>query len=173
MKKNLRKIVLIVCPLIIFLILLTVLSLLYMNYAHTGKPVSSSNDFAIRKHFEQFYEALEFSSLGIDSWFLNSKVDFSIQDGILPVETDKVEGHVNSPVCFNELFQLFSEYVGKMQKYSVVNIEYYIQPYDVPESYLYYVKVEVLYENYKTFESFFLKKVNEEWKIFRYWIEYR
>lgn len=131
-----------------------------INYIQKGRVVSSADDFAIRKYSKQFYNKLNDSPLGIDSWFLNDKISFYIQDNITFIqEKDVISGNVDSPKGFDELFKVFSEYAGIMQNYSVSSIEYYLQPYDVGESNLCFLDVNVIYKKLRANESFGLKNV--------------
>lgn len=112
----------------------------------------------------------------IESFFLNSNVNFYIQNNDLSgrnIMRDSEVDHVFSESDFNFLYAEFSKIVGPMKKRVVNRIEYSDDVYDSSQSRLYIVIYEVEYLNKKIREVFFVKDLDTNYKIFKYQIFYR
>jgi hypothetical protein len=145
--------------------------LVFITNCERQIQVNENDAKEITIFIDSFYNFLHNDSRQDDpkKWFLNSYIEFYIQDNSL--FTTRIVNN-NSD---DEFFQIISEFCiesGKVASKSIKDIKFVQQVYDVPQGNLFVINYHVSHEHLDTHETFFIKKIEQDYKIYRYFINY-
>ena len=146
---------------------ISTVSLLFLSCRE--REVTNDELVEITSFISSFYKLNQnMNYKDFEALYINNSIDFYIQDDS-PVGVTRYLKNENDYFQLNDVIAKW----GKRRVYKIKKILFSPQPYDVPESNLYFIDLDVDYEGKETYESFFLKKVNSEYYVYRYWIVYR
>jgi hypothetical protein len=128
----------------------------------------------LSSYINSFYSFL-FDSLEpkhVKKYFLNERIQFYIQNN----SDFKHEGFrivkEDSEIQFVEIINEFYKKSKAIKNIELKKAEFVKQVYDVPINDLFVLDYNVIYENLETTETFFIKKVDTAYKIYRFFINY-
>jgi len=134
-----------------------------------NRDVTESERYEVTRLITNFYKTSDVNDFyKLSGWFYENKIRMYFQN-------DSSEGktlHVEDAADYVTAKQLANSW-GERKKIFVKRILFSPQPYDVPESDLYFVDINVDYERMETYESFFVKQKGGEYKLYKYWVVYR
>lgn len=149
-----------------FFIIILILS--YSILSCGDREVTDDELVELENFISNFYKLNQnMNYKDFEALYFNNSIDFYIQDNS-PVGVTRYLKNENDYFQLNDVIAKW----GKRKVYKIKKILFSPQPYDVPESNLYFIDLDVDYEGKETYESFFLKKVNTEYYVYRYWIVY-
>ena len=147
---------------------LTLSILLCYSLSFRSKRISSFDSEKIEKLIKIFYANYE-----CDDWdiikklFYENKINISIESKMI-MENYNDYNFLGKIHNINEIpvYQFYKKRAGKILKTIYLSEEFDPQPYDYPIGNIYYVKLNIEYQNVKTNEYFFIVKDEEKFRIY-------
>jgi hypothetical protein len=123
----------------------------------------------IDRFLNNFYENIEtnFENCNVKDMFFKKNIEFYIQDNI---ENRINIINNNSEEEFLTLMNDFKSKSGDIVEWKIYKLDFRKHVYDIEINNLFIIKNDVIYENLKSFETFFLKKTEQGLQIYRYFI---
>jgi hypothetical protein len=146
--------------------IVVVSGLFIINCANSHK-VDENEMSEITNFIKQFYSSQDNTLNEIARWYLDEEIQFYIQNNI----TGNAEYVTdNSSDKYNKILIKFKKDAGPIDKMELLDISFNYTVYDISIDDIYIVNYRVQYENLKTTETFFLKRDNHRFKVYRYFI---
>ena len=146
-----------------------ILILLYSILSCGDREVTDDELVELENFISDFYTLNQnLSYEDFQALFVDNSIDFYMQVDS-PIGETTYSDNQKDYISMSEIITKW----GKLKEYKIKKILFSPQPYDVPESDLYYIDLDVDYEGKETYESFFIKKIDTDYYVYRYWILYR
>jgi hypothetical protein len=134
------------------------------------QPYADDDIESIKSYLNEFYNDYEnyFKNeiISTQNYFLYDKIEFYIQNN----NTLESE-YTNTNNDFLPIIKNFRLKSGKFLDCEVRKISFENTIYDIPETDLFIIQYDVIYENFVCFETFILKPFSDDtYKIYRYFI---
>lgn len=139
-----------------------------LSLSFKSKRISTSNSKKIDELIRSIYENLQNNDWSmIENLFYENKLNISIESNRIIENYNNYDylGKIHS-ISEIQLYQVYKNKAGKFIKIVGLNKEFDSQPYDYPIGNIYYIKVNVEYQNLKTNEYFFMVKDKERFRIY-------
>ena len=133
-----------------------------------SKRISNSDLKKIEELLGVIYRSFEDNDWReIENLFYKNKLNICIESNQI-IENYNNYNYLGKIHNINEiqLYQAYRNKAGKIIKKMEVSKDFDSQPYDYPISNIYYIKINVEYENVETNEYFFIVKTEEKFKIY-------
>ena len=139
-----------------------------LSLSFKSKRISTSDSKKIDELIRSIYENLQNNDWSmIENLFYENKLNISIESNRIIENYNNYDylGKIHS-ISEIQLYQVYKNKAGKFIKIVGLNKEFDSQPYDYPIGNIYYIKVNVEYQNLKTNEYFFMVKDKERFRIY-------
>ena len=139
-----------------------------LSLSFKSKRISTSDSKKIDELIRSIYENLQNNDWSmIENLFYENKLNISIESNRIVENYNNYDylGKIHS-ISEIQLYQVYKNKAGKFIKIVGLNKEFDSQPYDYPIGNIYYIKVNVEYQNLKTNEYFFMVKDKERFRIY-------
>ena len=133
-----------------------------------SKRISNSDSKKIEELLGVIYRSFEDNDWReIENLFYKNKLNIYIESNQI-IENYNNYNYLGKIHNINEiqLYQAYRNKAGKIIKKMEVSKDFDSQSYDYPIGNIYYIKINVEYENLKTNEYFFIVKTEEKFKIY-------
>lgn len=150
-------------------LILTMFTQLLFSLGIRDRDVTENERYEVTRLISNFYKTNDTNDYHkLSGWFYENKISMYFQNNSLEGNTLYVEDAADYAIAR----QLTNSW-GERKTIFVKRILFSPQPYDVPESDLYFVDINVDYKSMETYEPFFIKQKDGKYKIYRYWVVYR
>jgi hypothetical protein len=146
---------------------IVVVSILFFIDCANSHKVDENEMAEITNFLECFYYSQENNLDKIERWYLNAEIQFYIQNNIAKNAEYVTDNSIDK---YSEMLIKFKKDAGTIDKRELPEITFNHTVYDVPLDDIYIVNCRGQYENLKTTETFFLKRDNHRFKVYRYFI---
>ena len=139
-----------------------------LSLSFKSKRISTSDSKKIDELIRSIYENLQNNDWSmIENLFYENKLNISIESNRIIENYNNYDylGKIHS-ISEIQLYQVYKNKAGKFIKIVGLNKEFDSQPYDYLIGNIYYIKVNVEYQNLKTNEYFFMVKDKERFRIY-------
>lgn len=157
----------------IYYIVIVMIFIIVLIGCNSTKDVTESEAKEIEAFMNSFYDFLDTPTelkFG-KKWFLNNEISFSLANTNL--SNNGLNGHSISSLDFSEKYfqalitSFFNSY-GKREKKELLSMHFTKTADEMPVKDLFVIYYRVKYEGVETHETFFIKKVGAEYKVYHY-----
>ena len=139
-----------------------------------NRQLTIEEDVEISKLIDDFYSDYFKSDYSkLKNFFFEEKVNINIADGhsLLTDYENNLFGTIKSESDFHRIYTTCNQYLGNLRQKQIVSKKFVLQPYDYPVGNIYYLDMNVQFENAESHQHFFIINEHGQFKIYEVKIE--
>ena len=126
-----------------------------------SSELTSDETDVVSKLIEGYYaDFLNLEYKDMKKYFYGENVNIKIKDGSHPL-TDygkSYYGNIDSEDSYKKIASNYKQHMGDFIKKEFASMEFVLQPYDYPIGNIFFAELRGKYQNYESYENFFIQK---------------